>query len=194
MYVLIVIYTIYIWVLLVFTLNLYGFYCCYIDTAENNQPVSATATDEAHSIGAVFKQCWGYVMSFFLIAFFVSCFSHFAQYYQMTLDQDDSNKLRKRLPHSVRLELQSPTSGRLKLPPPTPLTVAYAKTKETERETGSAPPSMSKLPATFLFPKTPSAYPKTPKTQKTPGYVLREVQLSGDNNPGTPEVTTRKRE
>lgn len=141
-------------------------------------------------------------MTVFLAGFFLSCISHFAQYYQMTLDQEDSNKLRRRLPNSVRLELASPTSGRLKLPPPTPLTAAIAKGKET-RETRENPPTANpllqsgiKTPATFLFPKTPSIYPKTPA--KTPGFVLREGQLS-ENNPGTPEVTSspqpnRKRE
>lgn len=135
---------------------------------------------------------WGVVMTFFLVAFFLSCISHFAQYYQMTLDQEDSNKLRKRLPNSVRLELASPTSGRLKLPPPTPLTAAIAIAKDTENRE-KLPQSVIKTPAAFLFPKTPGAYPKTPKT---PGYALREVQLS-ENNPGTPEKTplpNRKKE
>jgi hypothetical protein len=145
------------------------------------------------------KMWWGVIMTVFLAAFFLSCISHFAQYYQMTLDQEDSNKLRRRLPNSVRLELASPTSGRLKLPPPTPLTAAIAKDKES-RETREGLPthgilqSGAKTPATFLFPKTPSAFPKTPKT---PGYVLREVQLS-ENNPMTPEAGSanpnRKRE
>ena len=141
------------------------------------------------SIGSLFKMWWGVVMTFFLAAFFLSCISHFAQYYQMTLDQEDSNKLRKRLPNSVRLELASPTSGRLKLPPPTPLTAAIAK----EKKSRDSPQSATKTPATFLFPKTPGAYPKTPKT---PGYVLREGQIS-ENNPGTPEKTplpNRKKE
>jgi hypothetical protein len=143
---------------------------------------------------------WGVIMTAFLVAFFLSCISHFAQYYQMTLDQADSNKLRRRLPHSVRLELASPTSGRLKLPPPTPLTAAIAREKDSmePREHRPVNPlllSAEKTPGAFLFPKTPSIMPKTPKT---PGYVLREAQLS-ENNPGTPEVgasaqPNRKRE
>lgn len=153
---------------------------------------AAHGAEGATSLGAVFKMWWGVIMTAFLAAFFLSCISHFAQYYQMTLDQEDSNKLRRRLPHSVRLELASPTSGRLKLPPPTPLTAAIAKGKET-REARENPPagnpllaSAVKTPSVFLFPKTPSVYPKTPKT---PGYVLREAQLS-ENHPMTPEANS----
>ena len=74
------------------------------------------------STGAVFLFWWKILMCTLLCLFFASCVSQFAQYYQMTLDQADSNKLRKRLPSNVRMELVSPSSGRLKLPPPTPST------------------------------------------------------------------------
>jgi len=72
------------------------------------------------STGEVFIFWWKILMCTLLCLFFVSCVSQFAQYYQMILDQADSNKLRKRLPSNVRMELVSPSSGRLKLPPPTP--------------------------------------------------------------------------
>jgi len=78
------------------------------------------------STGAVFLFWWKILMCTLLCLFFVSCVSQFAQYYQMTLDQADSNKLRKRLPSNVRMELVSPSSGRLKLPPPTPSTKGKA--------------------------------------------------------------------
>ena len=82
------------------------------------------------STGEVFVFWWKIVMCTLLCAFFVSCISQFAQYYQMTLDQSDSNRLRKRLPSNVRMELASPTSGRLKLPPPTPSTKAKVPSRD----------------------------------------------------------------
>ena len=135
-----------------------------------------TSAENEASLGSYMMIWWRFIMTFFLLAFFLSCISHFAQYYQMTLDQDDSNKLRRRLPNSVRLELASPTSGRLKLPPPTPVTVAA--TREAIHLHGTL------------------AYAKTPKN-KTP-QALRENQLS-ENNPQTPEASSvdnsmRKRE
>jgi len=63
---------------------------------------------------------WKIFMASLLCFFFLSCISHFAQYYQLTVDQDDSRKLRKRLPNEIRNDITSPVSGRLKLPPPTP--------------------------------------------------------------------------
>ena len=151
--------------------------------------IGTSAENEA-SLGSYMMIWWRFIMTFFLLAFFLSCISHFAQYYQMTLDQDDSNKLRRRLPNSVRLELASPTSGRLKLPPPTPVTVAA--TREAIHLHGTA----HRTPGVALFPKTPLAYAKTPKN-KTP-QALRENQLS-ENNPQTPEASSvdnsiRKRE
>jgi len=149
-----------------------------------------TSAENEASLGSYMMIWWRFIMTFFLLAFFLSCISHFAQYYQMTLDQDDSNKLRRRLPNSVRLELASPTSGRLKLPPPTPVTVAA--TREAIHLHGTA----HRTPGVALFPKTPLAYAKTPKN-KTP-QALRENQLS-ENNPQTPEASSvdnsmRKRE
>ena len=64
---------------------------------------------------------WWYIFtSTLLILFFLSCITHFAQYFQLILDKKESSKLRKRLPHATRLELSSPSTGKLKLPPPTP--------------------------------------------------------------------------
>lgn len=160
-----------------------------IDNNAGGASIVSGAENEA-SLGSYMMIWWRFIMTFFLLAFFLSCISHFAQYYQMTLDQDDSNKLRRRLPNSVRLELASPTSGRLKLPPPTPVTVAA--TREAIHLHGTA----HRTPAVALFPKTPLAYAKTPKN-KTP-QALRENQLS-ENNPQTPEASSvdtsmRKRE
>lgn len=167
------------------------FHVLNADSATIASAAAGTAGTEGvgMSFGALFSIWWKFIMTSLLLAFFLSCISHFAQYYQMTLDQEDSNKLRRRLPNSVRLELASPTSGRLKLPPPTPVTVAAAASKELHRD---APHTAMKTPAVFLFPKTPSVYPKTPKT---PAHALRENQLC--DNPGTPETVTpdnRKRE
>ncbi len=76
---------------------------------------------QSSAAATTFLFWWQIFMSSLLAAFFLSLISHFAQYYQMTLDQEDSNRLRKRLPQNIRAEIVSPQSGRLKLPPPTPL-------------------------------------------------------------------------
>lgn len=73
---------------------------------------------EPSTSGEIFVFWWQIFMASLLCAFFISCISHFAQYYQMILDQEESNLLRKKLSHKVREELSSPISGRLKLPPP----------------------------------------------------------------------------
>ena len=88
---------------------------------------AATSADnlQAHdhlTSGDIFGLWWKLFMTILLLGFFIGCISHFAQYYQMTIDQEDSNKLRQRLPHNVKAELTSPNSGRLKLPPPTAMT------------------------------------------------------------------------
>lgn len=77
--------------------------------------------DESSALSSTFMFWWQIFMMCVLTLFFLSLVSHFAQYYQMTIDQADSNKLRRRLPHNIRAEIASPLSGRLKLPPPTPL-------------------------------------------------------------------------
>ena len=60
-------------------------------------------------------------MGLFLLTFILSCVSQFAQSYQLALDVEESNKLRLRLPSKILLDITSPLSGRLRLPPPTPL-------------------------------------------------------------------------
>ena len=67
---------------------------------------------------------WQLFTGTLLFSFALSCVSQFAQFYQMTIDQEASDKLREHLPPSVRTSLLSPGgSGRLVLPPPTPKTV-----------------------------------------------------------------------
>ena len=66
---------------------------------------------------------WQLFMGLLLFSFALSCVSQFAQFYQMTLDQIESNKLREMLSSTVKASLLSPGgSGRLVLPPPTPKT------------------------------------------------------------------------
>lgn len=76
---------------------------------------------------------WKIFMSLLISSFFLSCISHFAQYYQLILDQEDSLKLRNRLAHNIRQELTSPVSGRLKLPPPTPLKIPLKSDETTSK-------------------------------------------------------------
>lgn len=91
-----------------------------------NKTVEATTTAVAASASTfstkeIFLFWWQIFMTSLLSIFFFSCVSHFAQYYCMILDKEDSNKLRKRIPKSVRHQISSPVTGRLKLPMPTPL-------------------------------------------------------------------------
>jgi hypothetical protein len=97
-----------------------------ISGGDETKTAAASSVGIEMSTGAVFLFWWKILMCTLLCLFFMSCVSQFAQYYQMTLDQADSNKLRKRLPSNVRMELVSPSSGRLKLPPPTPSTKGKA--------------------------------------------------------------------
>ena len=60
-------------------------------------------------------------MGLLLLTFILSCVSQFAQSYQLTLDVEESNKLRMKLPSKILSDITSPLSGRLRLPPPTPL-------------------------------------------------------------------------
>lgn len=79
------------------------------------------ASDSSSASTELFSFWWHLFTSSLLTLFLLSCVSHFAQYYQLLLDKEDSNQLRKRLPHATRLELSSPSTGRLKLPAPTPV-------------------------------------------------------------------------
>ena len=70
--------------------------------------------------GELFFFYWQLLMMVLLAAFALSCVSVIAQHRQLVLDNAVSKRLRNRLPHSVRLDITSPKSGRLILPPPTP--------------------------------------------------------------------------
>lgn len=89
-------------------------------------------TVESSAAATSFMFWWQIFMTSLLAAFFLSLISHFAQYYQMTIDQEDSNKLRRRLPNNIRAEIASPLSGRLKLPPPTPMKRQQRKDADSE--------------------------------------------------------------
>jgi hypothetical protein len=84
-----------------------------------NPSTSGVASTEGH-----IAFWWKVFMSLLIFSFFLSCISHFAQYYQLIIDQEDSLTLRDRLLKDVKLDITSPNSGRLKLPPPTPLKVS----------------------------------------------------------------------
>ena len=97
-----------------------------VKQSENNEP----------SLAANIMFYWQLFMAILLLSFAASCISQFAQYYQMTLDHEESNKLRALLPPSVQEQLRSPNgSGRLILPPPTPKRIISTETiNEEERE------------------------------------------------------------
>lgn len=118
---------------------------------------AAAAPSAMHVTKAWLSFGWQSFMFVLLSTFFLSCISHFAQYYEMLLDQEDSNVLRKKLPQNVRNEIMSPCSGRLRLPPPTPVTkrkplqgtrLAAVLEGETEREMVAVP---------VVAPLTPAA-------------------------------------
>lgn len=58
---------------------------------------AASKGSDGHSAGEIFLFWWQIFMLTLLAVFFLSCVSHFAQHYQLTIDQEESNKLRKRL-------------------------------------------------------------------------------------------------
>lgn len=91
------------------------------------------AAEDKLSSSAILQFWWKLFLFSLLSIFFVSCISHFAQYYQLRIDQEDSKKLRKKLPHSVLSELMSPATGRLRLPPPTPVEPKKAQDKQKLR-------------------------------------------------------------
>lgn len=57
--------------------------------------------DESDAAKA-FLLYWQIFMSVLLMTFFLSCVSQFAQHYQLTIDTEESNKLREKLPKSVK--------------------------------------------------------------------------------------------
>jgi hypothetical protein len=72
------------------------------------------------SLSEAFAYYWQSVcMPSILLIFLLSCITQFAQYYQLILDREESQKLRERIPHQIMDDIKSPC-GRLKLPPPTP--------------------------------------------------------------------------
>eukprot|EP01039_Chlorochromonas_danica_P006839 gene6839-7559_t len=87
--------------------------------AKNSTEINTTELDARNS-AQTFAFWWQLFTGCLLTFFLLSCLSHFAQYYQLMIDRDDSHKLRKRLPPATALKLMSPTSGKLHLPPPTP--------------------------------------------------------------------------
>ena len=106
------------------------------DTAAVAAAAAAASSSAAVSAGELFMFYWQMLMASLLLAFALSCISHFAQFHQMLLDQEASQKLRNRLPASVRQDITSPVSGRLILPPPS------TKKKLTVQASSSPPHEM----------------------------------------------------
>jgi hypothetical protein len=85
------------------------------------------------SVSEAFSFYWQIVfMRSILLLFLLSCITQFAQYYQLILDREDSQKLRERLPRQIIDDIKSPISGQLKLPPPS--TRKKRKPKKTQTE------------------------------------------------------------
>eukprot|EP01034_Spumella_vulgaris_P026592 gene26592-33194_t len=84
------------------------------------EEISTPDTSFKGFLMSILPVCWQMFTTCLLLAFFLSSVSHFAQYYQMLLDQEQSNVLRKKIPQSIKTAITSPMSGRLRLPPPTP--------------------------------------------------------------------------
>lgn len=99
------------------------------------------------SLSASFLFWWHNIMFVLLSGFFLSCISQFAQHYQMTIDQHESNILRKRLPTAILKKISSPNTGKLKLPAPTPM-----KSKQRRREIPTTP--MEAMPMTMELNQT----------------------------------------
>lgn len=85
-----------------------------LDTRKDKDGASASS-----GMASTFLFWWQILMAILLGSFLLSCMSQFAQHHQMQLDMEESNKLRAKLPKNIRIELTSPVSKRLKLPPPT---------------------------------------------------------------------------
>lgn len=56
----------------------------------------------SESIASKIALYWQLFMGMLLFSFFLSCISQFAQFYQLDIDQIESNKLREKLPTSIR--------------------------------------------------------------------------------------------
>ena len=60
-------------------------------------------------------QVWTILMASLITVFVLSCIQQFAQYYQLSIDNEESDKLRGMLPSHVKGALLSPNSGKLRL-------------------------------------------------------------------------------
>jgi len=54
-------------------------------------------------------------MSVFISLFVFSCVQQFAQYYQLTIDEAELQRMRDSLPESIKSEISSPNTGKLRL-------------------------------------------------------------------------------
>lgn len=54
-------------------------------------------SSSAQAYAWAFMLAWQITMMLLLLSFFISCISHFAQYYQMTLDNEEIHRLRLRV-------------------------------------------------------------------------------------------------
>lgn len=125
-------------------------------TAADSVPSVPSVASSGSSTAEYMMFWWQLFMTTLLVLFFLSCISQFAQYYQLTLDREDSNKLRKRLPHAIRQLIASPNSGKLKLPPPTPHKKRHSlhqQQQEQQQEQPSTPAAKTGTHLQFHSPE-----------------------------------------
>ena len=157
---------------------------------QNYQSTKANDDKKGSYSASTFLFWWQLFMGLLLFSFFVSCISQFAQHYQFLIDTEESNKLRSRLPNSVKLDLMSPTSGRLKLPPPsshisvttpTPHSLGSSSSSSSSSSTSSSSSSTSSS-SSAVSSSTSSTTSLDPTFDAQPKAVqtLGNVEINAD--------------
>jgi vacuole membrane protein 1 len=115
------------------------------------------------------KFCWQLFSMILLSIFFFNFISAVAQMHQQQLDTVESAKLRARMRPSVRVSITSPKSGRLILPPRTPITKGGDRVqghglREEQKINHSASP---RIGANVNISRTVYGTPTKPRTKDT---------------------------
>lgn len=96
-----------------------------LDARDSFQALTKSSGDEETPAGpgksSAFFFYWQMFTGCLFVLFTLSCVSHCAQFYQMNIDNEQSAKLRLRIPLGMRAEYTCSTTGKLNLPPPSSL-------------------------------------------------------------------------